>query len=176
MSSRNGRIKMTSQRRSPPNRIEDRASCRNGPERQQGIESRRCDETDRTPPPPLLSVAALLVRLLMPGNKLFPIAMSCPSMPVPPKPYCTTITLSNSISVGPRPLHPFCLVPNSAAPTTQSRQRMPPVMSWPSWKPCHPHRMNGWSCWNSSRPRRLWWNGFARRSRNGAIGSLRPVL
>ena len=41
------------------------------------------------------------------------------------------------------------------APTTQPRQRTPPVMSWPSWKPCHPHRINGWSFWNTSRPRRL---------------------
>ena len=38
-------------KRNPPNQIEGRPNCRNGPERQQGIESRRCDETDRTPPP-----------------------------------------------------------------------------------------------------------------------------
>ena len=78
-----------------------------------------------------------------------------PSMPVPPKPCCTTTTLSNS-TVRPRSRHPLCLVRNSEAPTTQPRQRMPAVMSWLSWKPCHPHRMKGWSCWNaSSRPRRF---------------------
>ena len=38
-------------KRNPPNQIEGRPNCRNGPERKQGIESRRCDETDRTPPP-----------------------------------------------------------------------------------------------------------------------------
>ena len=47
------------------------------------------------------------------------------------KPCCTIITLSNS-SVGLRSLPHLSLVPNSAAaaPTTQPRQRTPPIMSW----------------------------------------------
>ena len=157
MSSRNGPMKMTSPRGT--HQIESRVVPIVAMDKNENKESSLDIATRQTEhlPPQLLSVAALLVQLLMSGNKLFPIAMSCPSMPVPSKPCCTiTTTLSNSISVGPRPLHPLCRVPNSAAaPTTQPRQRMPQVMSWPLWKPCHPHRINGWSCWNTSRPRRL---------------------